>query len=274
MRSCKLITTALVHSVHWNYAIFHPLQVNAADAPDQKNHGIILHGLQDKAADALDQKNHGILLHHLQDKAANALDEKNHGIILHGLQGKAAEEPKQKNHAILLCTLQDKATKAQQQKNHAILLCTLQDKAAKAVEQKNQRIIPRGLQDKDINSPEWKTHDTQNDTENDSTLSAHSSVPADINGKSNPVLSMQHERSSKPITKIAAALKDLKELNKAISNPIVVDEECETFGRHIVAQLKKLNPENCIMAQEDIQQVLTKYRRVELSSNKSGSAPP
>ncbi|XP_050701038.1 uncharacterized protein LOC126987771 isoform X3 [Eriocheir sinensis] len=188
------------------------------------------------------------------DKAAEAPEQKNHGIILQALQHKAAEAPEQKKHAILLYTLQDKTANAPEQKNHAMILSGLQDKAAKA--------------------PEWKDCGIQNDTESDSTLSAHSPLPADINGNSNPVVSMQQEGSSKPISEIVAALKELKELNKAINNPKLVDDECETFGRHIAAQLKKLNPENCIMAQEDIQQVLTRYRRAELSSNNSGSAPP
>lgn len=96
---------------------------------------------------------------------------------------------------------------------------------------------------------------------------------ANIKGNPDPGLSMKKTGAVKQLNEIAAAIKELKELNETISNRYV--DECEAFGRHIAAQLKKLHPKHCILAQEDMQRVLTKYRLAELSNhNAEPTLPP
>lgn len=103
---------------------------------------------------------------------------------------------------------------------------------------------------------------------------SHIQYSANIKGNSNPAVSVQKKRSRKQVSEETAAIKKPKEQNEAKGNPDQVDDECEIFGKHVAVQLKILHPEHCILAQEDIQRVLTKYRLAGLSSNYSGSTPP
>lgn len=131
------------------------------------------------------------------------------------------------------------------------------------------------LQDTAADSPGRNDHGIQSVIEDDSTQhSAHSSQSATIKGNLNPAEPMQKSKSRKQVGTVTAAIKELKELDKAINIPQLVDEECEAFGKHVAIQLKKLHPEHCILAQEDIQRVLTKYRLAGLSYDDSGLTPP
>lgn len=70
--------------------------------------------------------------------------------------------------------------------------------------------------------------------------------------KSTPAVSMQNKSSGKRLTEVTAAIQEFKELNITINSPKQVDDECETFGKHVVVQLRKLHPVHCILAQEEI----------------------
>lgn len=47
------------------------------------------------------------------------------------------------------------------------------------------------------------------------------------------------------------------------------EDEFDVFGKHITKQLRKLSSEQGIMAQKEIQSVITKYRLNDLQSQKS-----
>lgn len=120
--------------------------------------------------------------------------------------------------------------------------------------------------------PEGDDHVNESDVgEGDSTQ--HPPQSENTEGKSTPAVSMQKKSSRKRMTEVTAAIKELKELNKTINSPKQVDDECETFGKYVVVQLRKLHPEHCILAQKKIQRILTKYRLAALSSNNSGPTP-
>jgi hypothetical protein len=57
---------------------------------------------------------------------------------------------------------------------------------------------------------------------------------------------------------VSATLAKLKSLNEKIHCPEENEDECDVFGRHIAKQLKKLSTEQCIIAQQDIQNLLTR----------------
>jgi hypothetical protein len=59
-------------------------------------------------------------------------------------------------------------------------------------------------------------------------------------------------------------------LNETINRPEPEAHECDVFAAHIARQLKQLNASSCILAQQDIQGVLTRYRMRDLLNEESG----
>jgi hypothetical protein len=59
-------------------------------------------------------------------------------------------------------------------------------------------------------------------------------------------------------------------LNEAINCPEPEANECDVFAAHIARQLKQLNADSCILAQQDIQGLLTRYRMRDLLKEESG----
>lgn len=128
------------------------------------------------------------------------------------------------------------------------------------------------FQGTEADRPEGDDHINETDIEEDSTQ--HPPQSENTEGKSTPAVSRQKTSSRKRISEVASAIKELKELNKTFNSTKQVDDECETFGKYVAVQLQKLHPEQCIMAQEEIQRVLTKYRLAALSYNNSGPSAP
>jgi len=63
---------------------------------------------------------------------------------------------------------------------------------------------------------------------------------------------------------------ELKTVNETINHPEPEAHECDVFATHIARQLKQLNAASCILAQQDIQGVVTQYRMRELLNEESG----
>lgn len=120
--------------------------------------------------------------------------------------------------------------------------------------------------------PERDDHINETNIEGDSTQ--HPPQPENTEGKSTPTVSRQKTSSSKRITEVTSAIKELKELNKTINSTKQVDDEYEIFGKYVAVQLRKLQPDQCILAQEEIQRILTKYRLAALSYNNSDPTSP
>ena len=59
-------------------------------------------------------------------------------------------------------------------------------------------------------------------------------------------------------------------MNETISRPETETHECDVFAAHIARQLKQLNAASCILAQQDIQGVVTRYRMRDLLNEESG----
>lgn len=72
-------------------------------------------------------------------------------------------------------------------------------------------------------------------------------------------------------SEIQAAVNELKELNISLVNvsapiPRELEDECDVFGRHVALQLKQLPPIDRIDATDEIQAILSKYRKSALSA--------
>ncbi|XP_076034871.1 uncharacterized protein LOC143021336 [Oratosquilla oratoria] len=94
----------------------------------------------------------------------------------------------------------------------------------------------------------------------------HSPQSENVEGKSTKIVSVQKTTTRKRISEISSAIEELKELNRSINNPKQVNAECESFAKYVAVHLEKLSPENCILAQDEIHRILTKYRLAEITS--------
>ena len=69
------------------------------------------------------------------------------------------------------------------------------------------------------------------------------------------------------LREVSDTVRELKTLNETINRPEPEAHECDVFAAHIARQLKQLNASSCILAQQDIQGVVTRYRCRLLSKN-------
>ena len=69
---------------------------------------------------------------------------------------------------------------------------------------------------------------------------------------------------------VSDTARELKTLNETINRPEPEAHECDVFASHIARQLKQLNIASCILAQQDIQGVVTRYRMRDLLNEESG----
>jgi hypothetical protein len=72
------------------------------------------------------------------------------------------------------------------------------------------------------------------------------------------------------LREVSDTVRELKTLNETINHPEPEANECDVFAAHIVRQLKQLNADSCILAQQDIQGVLTGYRMRDILKEESG----
>jgi len=68
---------------------------------------------------------------------------------------------------------------------------------------------------------------------------------------------------------VSDTVRELKILNEKINRPEPETHECDVFGAHIARQLKQLNAASCILAQQDTQGVVTRYRMRGLLNEES-----
>jgi hypothetical protein len=62
----------------------------------------------------------------------------------------------------------------------------------------------------------------------------------------------------------------VKTLNETINRSEPEAHEYDVFAAHIARQLKQLNTASCILAQQDIQGVVTRYRMRDILNKESG----
>ena len=99
-------------------------------------------------------------------------------------------------------------------------------------------------------------------------------APENINDRKQPATSLP---TSTPCPKkkrtllheVSDTVRELKTLNEAINRPEPETYECDVFATHIARQLKQLNAASCILAQQDIQSVVTRYRMRDLLQEES-----
>lgn len=74
-------------------------------------------------------------------------------------------------------------------------------------------------------------------------------------------------RPSEP-SEIQAAVNEFKELNSTLTmsvpSPRASEDECDIVGRHVAMQLKQLHPVDIIDATDEIQAILSRYRKKAL----------
>ena len=69
---------------------------------------------------------------------------------------------------------------------------------------------------------------------------------------------------------VSDTVRELKTLNETINRPEPETHECDVFAAHIARQLQQLNAACCILAQQDIQGVVTRYRMRDILKEESG----
>jgi len=72
------------------------------------------------------------------------------------------------------------------------------------------------------------------------------------------------------LREVSDTVRELKTLNETINRPEPETHESDMFAAHIARQLKQLNAASCILAQQDIQGVVTQYRMRDLLNEESG----
>ena len=72
------------------------------------------------------------------------------------------------------------------------------------------------------------------------------------------------------LREVSDTVHELETLNETINHPEPEAHECDMFAAHIARQLKQLNAASCILAQQDIQGVVTRYRMRDLLNEESG----
>jgi hypothetical protein len=72
------------------------------------------------------------------------------------------------------------------------------------------------------------------------------------------------KKKRKLLREVSDTVRELKFLNETINRPEPETHECDVFAAHIARQLKHMNPASCILAQRDMQGVVTRYRMTDL----------
>jgi len=72
------------------------------------------------------------------------------------------------------------------------------------------------------------------------------------------------------LREVSDTVHELKTLNEMINRPEPETHEYDVFAAHIARQLKQLNAASCILAQQDIQGVVTRYRMRDLLNEECG----
>ncbi|XP_047516078.1 uncharacterized protein LOC125056822 [Pieris napi] len=71
------------------------------------------------------------------------------------------------------------------------------------------------------------------------------------------------------ISQMAAMIKDLKSMSNDVNmSPSEEESDADIFGKHVAAQLKKLSEEQYVIAQEEIQKILSKARLADIQQKK------
>ena len=100
-------------------------------------------------------------------------------------------------------------------------------------------------------------------------------APENVNDIKQPATSL---RTSTPCPKkkrtllreVLDTVRELKTLNETINRPEPETHECDVFDARVARQLKHVNAASCILAQQDIQGVVTRYRMRDLLNEESG----
>ena len=72
------------------------------------------------------------------------------------------------------------------------------------------------------------------------------------------------------LREVSDTVHELKTLNEMINRPEPETHECDVFDARVARQLKHVNAASCILAQQDIQGVVTRYRMRDLLNEESG----
>jgi len=100
-------------------------------------------------------------------------------------------------------------------------------------------------------------------------------APENVNDRKQPATSLPTSKSCPNkkrtlLREVSDTVRELKTLNETINRPEPEVHECDLFATHIARQLKQLNAVSCILAQRDIQGVVTRYRMRDLLNEERG----
>ena len=100
-------------------------------------------------------------------------------------------------------------------------------------------------------------------------------APENVNGIKQPATSLPTstpypKKKRTLLREVSDTVRELKTWSETINRPEPEAHECDVFAAHIARQLKQLNAAACILAQQDIQGVVTRYRMRDLLNEESG----
>jgi len=119
----------------------------------------------------------------------------------------------------------------------------------------------------------FQTSDKVN--KSDIVMETNVKAPGNVNDIKHPATSLPTSTSCLTkertlLLEVSDTVRELKTLNETINHPEPEAHECDVFAAHIARQLKQLNAASCILAQQDIQGVVTRYRMRALLNEESG----
>ncbi|VVC88310.1 unnamed protein product [Leptidea sinapis] len=70
------------------------------------------------------------------------------------------------------------------------------------------------------------------------------------------------------LSQMSEMIKDIKNVSHSINMPSDEENDCDIYGKHVASQLKKLSEEQRIIAQEEIQRIISKCRLAHLEKRR------
>nr|CAH7742650.1 unnamed protein product [Callosobruchus chinensis] len=123
-----------------------------------------------------------------------------------------------------------------------------------------------------------KTTDNSDTSNNISVPGDHDEINSDAeNNSPTPELGLTTSNSNEPtrprskrskLSQMSEMIKDMKNVTQNINMPSEEENDCDIYGKHVASQLKKLSERQFIIAQEEIQKIITKCRLADMENRR------
>nr|CAI5827143.1 unnamed protein product [Callosobruchus analis] len=123
-----------------------------------------------------------------------------------------------------------------------------------------------------------KTTDNSDTSNNISVPGDHDEINSDAeNNSPTPELGLTTSNSNEPtrprskrskLSQMSEMIKDMKNVTQNINMPSEEENDCDIYGKHVASQLKKLSERQFIIAQEEIQKIITTCRLADMENRR------